>query len=143
VLQLGSFIEVGTSERLKSTLDKKHILFVDDDSEMLSAVRSALEDVGYRVTTADDGNKALEELKRETPDLIMTDLRMQPMNGFEFFQEVKKVPAYAKIPFFFMTAINDPLASKYSETLGVDAYITKPVDLEELSDLIQKRLNRK
>ena len=107
---------------------------------MLSAVQSALEDIGYRVTTCDDGYKALTELQKDIPDLIITDLRMIPMNGFELFQRIKKVTSLAKVPFFFMSAINDPLAAKYSETLGVDGYITKPVDLEELGATISKKL---
>jgi len=124
-------------------MKESHILFVDDDTDMLEAVESALKNLGFKVSTASDGPAALALLDKTVPDLIITDLRMQPMNGFELFQEVKKIPRFAKTPFFFLTAINDPLAARYSETLGVDAYITKPVDVDELGSIIKKKLESK
>ena len=121
-------------------MSKSLILFVDDETETLELLKRALEDRGYAMLTAKSGSEALDLLKTKTPDLILADLRMQPMNGFELFQLVKKNAKFSKTPFFFLTAVNDPLSQKYGETLGADAYITKPVDIDRLDTLIANRL---
>ena len=117
------------------------ILYVDDEPDALKAVSSGLEARGYAVLTAGSGEKALKLLEHSTADLIITDLRMQPMNGFDFCHAVKSIEKNKDTPFFFLTAVNDPLAEKYGQKLGVDAYIAKPVDLDELVLAIQNKLS--
>ena|ERR1051326_139552 len=124
-------------------MSKSLILFVDDEMETLQVLRQALEDRGYALLTAKSGAEALDLLKTNVPDLIIADLRMQPMNGFELFQSVKKNSKFSKTPFFFLTAVNDPLSQRYGETLGADAYITKPVDIDQLDTMIVNRLPSK
>ena len=119
---------------------KPLIFYVDDDRDVLSSLRAGLESRGYAVLTAESGTEALVLLKQQMPAVIIADLRMQPMNGFELFQEIKKIPKLAGIPFFFLTAVDDFLAQKYGHTLGVDAYITKPVDLDNIDQLIKNAL---
>jgi CheY-like chemotaxis protein len=121
-------------------MKKVRILYIDDEEEALSAMKIGLEDRGYEVTTALSGEDALGALKKQTPDVIITDLRMTPMNGFELFQKVKKIPKFKATPFFFLTAVDDFLAQKYGQTLGVDAYITKPVDLDSIDTIIQQKM---
>jgi response regulator RpfG family c-di-GMP phosphodiesterase len=122
---------------------KFKVLYVDDEVEALSSLKMGLEDRGYDVLTAESGSDALEVLKSNTPDVIIADLRMQPMNGFELFQEVKKNKKFVHIPFFFLTAVDDFLAQKYGKTLGVDAYITKPIDLDQLELILKSKLGKK
>jgi len=122
-------------------MKKITILYVDDELDTLNALKLGLEEKGYIVHTADNGNSALELLKTETPDIIITDLRMTPMNGFELFQIVKKKAKFAEVPFFFLTAVDDFLAQKYGQSLGVDAYITKPIDLDHFDSLIKQKLS--
>ncbi len=119
------------------------VLYVDDEVEALSSLKMGLEDRGYDVLTAESGSEALKVLKSNTPDVIIADLRMQPMNGFELFQEVKKNKKFLNIPFFFLTAVDDFLAQKYGKTLGVDAYITKPIDLDNLEAILKSKLAKK
>jgi len=119
------------------------VLCVDDDIDLLKAVASGLEDRNYHVLTASSGSAAMETLRSATPDIIIADLRMDPVNGFELYQQIKNVPRNTTIPFFFLTAIDDPLAKRYSSQLGADAYIIKPVDIDELDQLIMKRLGEK
>jgi len=121
-------------------MKKVRILYIDDEEEALSAMKIGLEDRGYEVTTALSGEDALGTLKKQTPDVIITDLRMTPMNGFELFQQVKKIQKFKSIPFFFLTAVDDFLAQKYGQTLGVDAYITKPVDLDSIDTMIRQKI---
>ncbi len=120
----------------------KHlILYVDDDREVLQSFKIGLEDRGYTMVTAESGEEGLELLKTHTPDLIIADLRMQPMNGFDFFQKVRKNAKFVNVPFFFLTAVDDFLAQKYGQKLGVDAYLTKPVDMDNLDALISSKLS--
>jgi response regulator RpfG family c-di-GMP phosphodiesterase len=123
-------------------MEKIQLLYIDDEPDSLTTVKMGLEDRGYEVLTADNGAGALELLKTHTPDVIITDLRMSPMNGFELFQEVKKIPRFAETPFFFLTAVDDYLAQKYGQTLGVDAYLTKPIELEYFDSFIKTRLSK-
>jgi response regulator RpfG family c-di-GMP phosphodiesterase len=116
------------------------ILYVDDEPDLLKSMKSGLEDRGYHVLAASSGEEALSLLKENRPHIIITDLRMIPMNGFEFFQAVKKIGRFFTTPFFFLTAVDDYLAEKYAQILGVDAYITKPVDINHLDLMIKKRL---
>jgi len=120
-------------------MEKIKILYVDDETDVLHMMKIGLEDRGYDVRISDNGNGALELLKTDEPDIIIADLRMSPMNGFELFQEVKKIKTLKDVPFFFLTAVDDFLAQKYGHSLGVDAYITKPVDMENLDLLIKQK----
>src|SRR5713101_6668420 len=118
-------------------MKKKVILLVDDEKDILDWFRVGLGEKGYDVITAQTGAEALDILNSYTPDIIIADLRMEPMNGFDFYQQVKKNSALTGAPFFFLTAVNDYLSQKYGAKLGVDAYITKPVELDDLDALIK------
>ncbi len=118
------------------------VLFVDDDKALLRILAEGLKDHQMDVMTTDNPADALEKLKSVTPDIIIADLRMEPMNGFEFFQHVKKVSRLSTVPFFFLTAVEDPLAKKYGTSLGADGYFCKPIDLQLLVDAIHKSLKK-
>ncbi len=121
-------------------MGQKVILCVDDEPDALEAIGFGLKDRGFRVLTALSGGEALDILKKETPDLILADLRMQPMNGFELIQAIKKKEKLKQVPVLILTAVNEPMAQKYGEKLGADAYITKPVDLDDLIAAINNKL---
>ena len=123
----------------KST-EKALILYVDDEPGALGALKLGLEERGYQVLTAGSGADALNLLKTKSPDMLLVDLRMQPMNGFEFFQTVKKNPRLSETPIIFVTAVSDPISQKYGESLGVDGYLTKPVDVDNLDNIIRAKL---
>jgi len=122
-------------------MNKIQVLYVDDEIDAVTSMKIGLEDRDYDVLTANNGIDAMELLKVSDPDIIIADLRMSPMNGFELFQEVKKIKKFSDTPFFFLTAVDDFLAQKYGQSLGVDAYITKPIDLNNLDVLIRDKLN--
>jgi len=122
-------------------MKKPIVLFVDDEVETLKSVKFGLEERSYSVLTAESGKDALEILKTNVPNIMIIDLRMQPMNGFELYQIIRKNAKFQKVPVFFLTAVDDMLSQKYSQKLGVDAYITKPVDLDNLDALISSKLS--
>jgi DNA-binding response OmpR family regulator len=123
-------------------MKKIKVLLVDDVVETLELMKIGLDDRGYDVNIASSGEAALKLLLTITPDIIITDLRMAPMNGFDLFHEVKKITRLSNIPFFFLTAVDDFMAQKYGTSLGVDAYITKPTDVSTLDSLIRGKLEK-
>jgi CheY-like chemotaxis protein len=118
------------------------ILLVDDEKEFLEAVKTGLEDKGCRVMTADGAPEGLEILGKTVPDVIIADLRMQPLNGFEFYQRVKKIELCKNVPFFFLTGMKDELAEKYGVTLGAERYFVKPVDLDVLEQAVKSAIKK-
>jgi CheY-like chemotaxis protein len=113
---------------------KPTVLVVDDSTDAVEALAQILEYEGYAVATAYDGRAALEYLGgHPTPDLIVLDLMMPIMNGWELRAELAKVPAFAKVPIVVMTALAQ--AAK----IEADAIVAKPIDLKRLL-LIMDRL---
>jgi DNA-binding response OmpR family regulator len=117
------------------------ILLVDDEPELRNVLEFGLKSRGFNIISAGDGLEALDILKTLKPNLIITDLKMLPMNGFDFYQNARKIKGIETTPFFFLTAIDDQLSKKYSKDLGVDTYITKPFDFNDLELIINTKLN--
>jgi DNA-binding response OmpR family regulator len=122
-------------------MDKPVVLLVDDEAGTVVAVKAGLEERGYAVLGATSAADGLELLRTVVPDIILTDLRMSPVNGFELYQAIRRLPTFSSIPVIFFTAVDDFLARNYSSTLGVDAYVTKPVDMELLDETLRRHLD--
>jgi putative two-component system response regulator len=118
------------------------LLIVEDDPAMLVALRDILEGAGYAVQTAVNGADALEQLSNSRPALILSDIAMPVMDGFELLESVRKQPIGATIPFIFLTARGTREDIFTGKKLGVDDYITKPVTSKELLSAVQARLQR-
>jgi DNA-binding response OmpR family regulator len=115
----------------------KSILFIEDEEELLSSITRLLLDQGYRVDAVPDAEKALALLPKSKPDLILADIRLPGIDGFDFFHEVKKDQRYKNVPVIFITAFNNVKAMSYAKEIGVDEYITKPFDFEYLVSRIR------
>ncbi len=122
------------------TRNKHTILYVDDEPSALELVKTGLEERGYTVLTARSGNEALETLQSHEPEALLVDLRMSPMNGFEFVQAVRKIGKFRNLPAMFLTGVDDYLAQKYGQTLGAEGYFLKPVDIENLDAVLRDKL---
>lgn len=118
------------------------ILVVDDQPELLSGLQLTLEAAGYRVLTAEDGTVALELLRGGAVDLILADIAMPELNGYQLFDAVRSDRALVRIPFVFLTARALASDVRYGKTLGVDDYLTKPVKPEDLLATVEGRLRR-
>jgi len=118
------------------------LLVVEDDPAMLIALRDILEGAGYRVRTAANGELALEELVSFSPTLILSDISMPIMDGIQLFEEVRRLPDGAGIPFIFLTARGTREDIFAGKSLGADDYITKPVTSQELLSAVQARIER-
>ncbi|MDN3521456.1 two-component system response regulator GlrR [Halomonas ramblicola] len=115
-----------------------HILLVDDDVSLLKLLGMRLESRGYRVTTAESGRDALKALEVDRPDLVLTDLRMDEMDGLALFQEVQRqVPG---LPVILLTAHGSIPDAVSATRQGVFSFLTKPVDRDELFAAIEEAL---
>ena len=120
----------------------KRILIVDDEPKLLSAVAETLSDEGYQVTTAKSGMEALVRLAESVPDLIISDVRMPGMDGYQLVGTLRSNPRTELIPIIFLTAKGRREDRITGFRNGVDAYVTKPFDPEELLVIIANILNR-
>lgn len=121
-------------------LQDKIVLLVDDEPAMLAATKAGLTQRGFKVEAAQDADAALKVIKKLKPSIIVSDLVMPGTNGFELFQEVRKVADLKTIPFVFLTGIDDYHARKFGKEIGGAAYITKPVDLDELEQVLKEKI---
>jgi DNA-binding response OmpR family regulator len=111
---------------------EKTILFIEDEAELRTTVSGVLKDNGYRVVSVGSAEVALETLKKETPDLLLVDVKLPGIDGFDFFQTVRTVDEWKDIPVVFLTAFNNLQAAVYAKQHGAAEYITKPFDFEFL-----------
>jgi DNA-binding response OmpR family regulator len=117
----------------------KKIIVVDDNPDIILAVKSGLETSSedYEVIGAESGRKCLELLESEIPDLILLDIMMPEMSGWETFDKIKQNNSWVDIPVVFLTARTDHIAKNAGGFLGED-YIEKPFEIDNLKKRIQK-----
>ena len=121
---------------------KEMILVVEDNPDMTAALKLALEMEGYQVLTAADGLEALRILERVTLDLIVADIMMPRMNGYELYETTHQNERWLSIPFIFLTAKTDKEDIRLGKEMGVDDYLVKPVEKEDLIAAIRGKLKR-
>ena len=120
----------------------KTVLFIDDETMWLEAIRLSLRGENFKIVTADGGEDALKKLQMAKPDLIMSDVRMPVMNGFDLYEKIKDDPRYRKIPYVFMSSIDDFDARKTARELGADGYVEKPFDSEQIKTIVSDFLKK-
>jgi CheY-like chemotaxis protein len=117
----------------------KTILVVDDELIVVQIAKRKLEERGYEVMIAGDGEAALEKLKIKVPDLILLDVQMPKMNGYSFLMEKNKFPEFENIPIIVLTAYNEmePIFRRHR----IKAYLLKPLKLQDLLNKVEELLN--
>jgi DNA-binding response OmpR family regulator len=122
----------------------KSVLVVDDDSNIRSLLQQELAEAGYKVRLAEDGRKALALIREETPGLVILDVMMPEMNGFDVAAVLKNDPATMDIPIIILSILED---KERGFRLGVDRYLTKPIDtaslFHEVDTLLDQGKSRK
>jgi len=123
---------------------KPLILFVEDNADLLYAIKLNLESNNFKVITAKNGKNALNILSNldEVPEVIISDIMMPEMDGYEFFTEVSKIPKVNQVPFIFLTAKSSPEDIRFGKMLGVDDYLTKPFNEKDLLAVISGKIKR-
>src|SRR3970040_1353077 len=118
------------------------ILVVDDEPAMLQAVTEMLRAHECHVLTAEDGLQALQVLGQQSPDLIITDIMMPRMNGYQLYERVSANPRWTWIASLFLSGKSEKADLRFGKELGVDDYLTKPVDPADLLAAVLGRLKR-
>lgn len=121
---------------------KEQILIVEDDLAMSNGIRDVLDMAGYRVQAAENGQEALHILEYFRPDLIISDIMMPEMDGFELLDQVRRRSEWAMIPFIFLTAKGQRTDILAGKKLGADDYLVKSVDLDDLLVVVRAKLDR-
>jgi len=120
--------------------DKKKILVVDDDREIIESVRYALEVEGYEVAVAHDGNQGLALAERENPDLMVLDMMMPKRSGFLVLEQLGRIRENP-LPVVMITGNEGNRHQAYAELLGVSEYIRKPFAMERLLEAVKRLLD--
>jgi DNA-binding response OmpR family regulator len=122
---------------------RRRILCVEDDRDTASLICEDLSDRGFDVTVAYNGRDGLASILKEPPDLVLSDVGMPGMSGFELLERLTSMaPRFECIPFVFLTAFGDRHSELRGWQLGADDYLSKPVDYEVLAARISARLER-
>jgi len=121
--------------------ERKKILCIEDDRETAALIAEELLDRGYDVSLAQNGRDGLAAILRIMPDLVLSDISMPAMSGFELLETLTALaPRFSKMPFVFLTALTDRGNELKGRQLGADDYVTKPIDFDMLATIIKARL---
>lgn len=112
------------------------ILIVDDEAMMRDLLEKILRRDGYQVLTAADGAAALELMRSQTVNLVISDIKMPHLNGFELLHAIKT--DFPKVPIIMMTAFGDTFSVKDALLLGADEYVTKPFKSYEIALVVER-----
>ena len=121
---------------------RKKILLVDDDADFVEATKIILESKSYDVAVAHDGKEGLRKVETEQPNLIILDVMMPEIDGYEVCAKLKSDPKYGHIPILLLTAVGEAMpATKYTKEMGMkleaDDYMPKPVESIELIERVE------
>ena len=119
------------------------VLVVDDYADTRRVVRWMLEQKGYKVLEAEDGRQAVETARAERPDLILMDLTMPQVDGFEAARTIRASEGLTDVPIIAVTAHDMAASRDGAHAAGCDLFISKPIDFSRLAVLIEKLLSRK
>lgn len=116
------------------------VLVAEDDDNVRHLLRLILELEGYDVTTVADGGAAVRQVEDDVPDLLVLDLMMPVMNGFDVVRAIRSNPDLRDLPIVMLSARSSSLEYERATAVGVDAYVGKPLEPSELTDLIDELL---
>ena len=119
------------------------LLLVDDEPGVRESVQAYLEDSGYQVQVASNAKDAWDILQQNQPDLVISDLMMPQVDGYQFLQQLREDPRFVALPVVFLTARGMKSDRITGYQAGCDAYLSKPFDPEELIAIVQNVLQRR
>ena len=120
---------------------RKKVLCIEDDRETAALIAEELVERGFEVSVAHDGRAGFAAILKNMPDLVLSDISMPVMSGFEVLERLTALePRFAKMPFVFLTALTVRENELKGRQLGADDYVTKPIDFDVLTTMINARL---
>ncbi|MBI5464517.1 MAG: response regulator [Ignavibacteriales bacterium] len=120
---------------------KNSILVVDDSATVRKFVSVSLSMQGFNVVTASDGMDALEKMTSADIDLIITDLNMPNMDGFQLLKTLRENETYKELPVIILTSLTDNISKEKGSTLGANSFVNKPFSLEKIQYEVAKFLS--
>jgi len=123
--------------------DKKKVLVIDDEEDVITFLSTLLEDNGYLTISAKNGNEAMAKVQSDKPDAVTLDITMPEKSGVKFYREMKGNAALRKIPIIIVTGISEDFEKFISTRKQVpppEGYIQKPIDKQVLLDTLKKLL---
>ena len=119
------------------------ILVADDDGKLQLLLRTTLADAGYEIVEASDGEEAIRLANSERPDLLLLDIGMPKMNGYEVCRQIRrsKDPKVAKLKIVVISVKSYPVDIRSAKECGVDEYLVKPFSLKQLRDCVSRHLS--
>jgi two-component system cell cycle response regulator DivK len=115
----------------------KTVLIVEDSEDARYFMRLELEQLGYRIVEADNGERAVEVAERERPDIILMDLSLPIMDGIAATEKIRACDGFKSVPVIAVTAHQETDFRADAQAAGFNAYVTKPIDMPWLSELIE------
>ena len=119
-------------------MEKTRVIIVDDDRDLREMLRARLELEGFEVQVVGNGLRLLSRLKLDRPDVILLDVMMSWLNGFELCQALKKNPEFADIPVFFISALGSDEDIQRGHESGCTRYFVKPLNMPQLMSEIRE-----
>ena len=116
------------------------VLIADDEPNIVISLEFLLEQDGYRVLVARDGHEALEAIERELPGLVLLDVMLPGLSGYDVCQRIRQNPAWAKVRVIMLTARGREVEVTKGLALGANAYVTKPFSTRDLLDQVHRQL---
>jgi len=120
----------------------RKVLLVDDDAVIRDVLRDALGEEGYETVEASNGEEGVARALSEKPDIVIADIVMPEMDGWELCQTLRSLPSTKTIPFIFLTSLDQAPEKILAARLGADAYLTKPFDLPQLTAKVSELAGR-
>lgn len=124
-------------------MERKKILVADDNRNIIELVKMEFEILDYDVVTAYDGEEALKKIEKENPDLVILDVMMPKMNGFDLCMKLRDNPTYKDLPIVMLTAKGQEKDKFWGRQVGADEYVTKPFEPEVLEQIVHNLLEQK
>ena len=121
--------------------NRRQILLVDDTADIIKLVKKRLEEVGFDVRVAMDGDEAIRQVRSKKPDLIILDVMLPKLNGHQVCSMLKQDEQYSNIPIILFTARTSEIDEQLGFEAGADAYVRKPFRSEELLGQVKKLLS--
>ncbi|HUG23980.1 response regulator transcription factor [Piscinibacter sp.] len=118
------------------------ILIADDDQTIVVSLQYLLEQAGYQVVVAHDGQEALDAMRRHVPDLLLLDVMMPRLSGYDVCERIRESPTWRHVRILMLTAMGGEIEARKGLALGADDYMTKPFATQDLLSRIKRLLSR-
>jgi CheY-like chemotaxis protein len=120
----------------------RKILLVDDDESIIEVLKESLAGAGFEIVTASNGEEGVAQALVHTPDLIVSDIVMPKMDGWDLCQTLRSLPSTKAVPFIFLSSLDQAPEKVLAFRLGADAYLTKPFNMHEILEKVRQLVGR-